>query len=86
MSKKFIKIVLLTIMIVVGLAILTGCGNQDMWDTNYTFNRCITYIGNERIEIEIEQWNDYEGEQIQIKGKDGKIYLVSTNNSILIKD
>lgn len=83
MKNKFIKIILL---IVVGLLVLTGCGNKDMLDTNYKFDRCITYIGDEKIEIEIKQWRDYEGEQIQIKGKDGKIYLVSTNNSILIKD
>ena len=39
------------------------------------------------MEIEIEQWRDYEdGEQIQIKGKDGKTYLVSSFNTILIKD
>lgn len=86
MKNKFIKIILLIVMIVGGLLVLTGCGNRDMWDTNYTFDRCITYVGDERIEIEIEQWKDYDGEQIQIKGKNGKIYLVSANNSILIKD
>ena len=86
MKNKYIKVILLVIMIVGGLFILTGCGNQDMWDTNYTFNKCITYVGNERFEIEIEQWTDYDGEQIQIKGKDGKTYLVSSNNSILIKE
>lgn len=83
---KKIKILLIVIMIIGGMLLLTGCGNRDMWDTNYTFNRCITYIGDERIEIEIEQWRDYEGEQIQIKGKDGKTYLVSSYNTILIKD
>lgn len=86
MKNKIIKISILIAIIIGSLLVFSGCGNQDMWDTNYTFNKCITYVGNERFEIEIEQWRDYDGEQIQIRGKDGKIYLVSANNSILIKE
>ena len=59
-----------------------------MFDTNYTFNRAIiTMNDGTKIELEIQQWTDYEdGEQIQIKAKDGKTYLVSSYNTILIKD
>lgn len=66
--------------------LLCGCGNKDMWDTNYTYHKAICEIGGEYKEIEIRQWRDYEGEQIQIIGKDGKTYLISTNNCTLIKD
>lgn len=59
-------------------------GNKDAFDFNYTFNKAITYVGNEKIELEIESWIDYEGEQIQIKTADGKVYLVSSLNTILI--
>lgn len=82
---KKLKIVLLIIIMIAGVMLLTGC-NKDMWDTNYTFTKAITYIGNEKIEIDIKQWSDYEGEQIQIIGKDGKIYLVSSFNTILINE
>ena len=57
-----------------------------MFDTNYTYTKAITYIGNERMEINIRQWSDYDGEQIQIIGQDGKIYLVSSFNTILIRE
>lgn len=87
MKNKFIKIIVLGIMLVGIVVVMTGCGNRDMWDTNYTFNRAIVILNDgTKMEIEIRQWKDYEGEQIQIIGKDGKIYLVSSYNTILIKD
>lgn len=83
---KKLKIVILLGMLVLGALALTGCGNKDMFDTNFTYTKAITYIGNERLEIQIKQWCDYEGEQIQIIGKDGKIYLLSSFNTILIRE
>ena len=80
------KIILSLTIIVAALFCLTGCGNKDMWDTNYTFDRAICKIGGEYEEIKIRQWSDYDGEQIQIIATDGKIYLVSTNNCTLIRD
>lgn len=81
-----IKIISLIGIMILGLLVLSGCGNRDMFDTNYTYTKAITYIGNERIEIQIKQWCDYDGEQIQIIGQDGKTYLVSSFNTILIKE
>lgn len=83
---KKTKNILLIIIVGVMLLILTGCGNQDMFDTNYTFTKAITYIGDERVEIKIKQWRDYEGEQIQLIATDGTVYLVSMNNTILINE
>lgn len=61
-------------------------GNKDAFDFNYTFDKAIVYIGGEKMELDIESWKDYEGEQIQIKAADGKVYLVSSLNTILIGD
>ena len=83
---KKLKIVILLGMLVLGSVLLTGCGNMDMFDTNYTYTKAITYIGNEKLEIQIKQWCDYEGEQIQIIGEDGKTYLLSSFNTILIRE
>ena len=85
--KKVIGIILI---MVISLFVLTGCTsgyNKTIIDLNYHFTKCKTWVGNEVIEIEIESWTDFEdGEQIQIKGKDGNVYLVSANNSILINE
>lgn len=81
--KKVIKYLVLILAIVITT---TGCGNKDIWDTNYTFHKAICEIGGEYKEIKIKQWKDYEGEQIQIIGKDGNTYLISTNKCVLIKE
>ena len=67
--------------------LVSGCGNMDMCDTNYTYHRAIVKWPDGSVkEIEVKQWLDYEGEQVQILGGDGKIYLVSMNNAVLIRD
>lgn len=88
-NKNIIKIIVtigVLIAYIFGLLSLTGCGNKDLWDTNYTFNTAICNVGGEYKKIEIRQWKDYEGEQIQIIDKQGKIYLTSTNTCTLIKE
>ena len=62
-------------------------GNKTAWDTQYTFNKAIIILNDgTKMDIEIEKWKDFDGEQIQIQGKDGKVYLVSSYNTILVKD
>lgn len=79
--KKIIVALILAAML------LTGCGNMDMWDTVYTYDRAIIEMPDgEVIEVEIGKWRDYEGEQIQIIAKDGTTYLVSSFNCVLIAD
>ena len=70
------------------LFMLSGCGNMDMFDTNYTFDYAIVEFPGEDVrKIEISQWKDYEnGEQIQIITKDGTVYLVSSFNCVLVRD
>lgn len=66
--------------------LLCGCGNKDILDFNYTYDKAICEIGGEYKELRIKQWSDYEGEQIQIIAKDGNAYLMSMNNCTLIKE
>ena len=66
---------------------LAGCGNLDMFDTNYTYHYAITKWPDGTVKkIEVEQWNDYEGEQVQIISTDGNIYLLSMNSTVLVRD
>ena len=65
---------------------LAGCGNRDMFDTNFTYNVAITHWPDGSVrEIPIKQWSDYDGEQIQIIATDGTIYLLSMNNTVLVR-
>lgn len=85
---KYLKVVIISLILIVMLFSLTGCSyNKTILDVNYQFTKCITWVGNEVIEIEIASWTDFtDGEQIQIIGKDGNVYLVSSMNSILINE
>lgn len=81
--KKIICFCLLTVFV---LLTLVGCGNQTMFDTTYTFDYAIIELPNGKIvEGEVEEWRDYEGEQLQVKMKGGDIYLTSTYNCTLIQ-
>jgi hypothetical protein len=84
MKRYIILFVVLAILMVV----LPSCGNVDLWDTNYQFDRAIIGFPDGTTKtITVKQWTDYaDGEQIQIIADDGTIYLVSSYNCILIND
>lgn len=85
-NKNIIEIIAILIIAGVIFLLLTGCGNKDIFDTNHTYHKAICNIGGEYKEIRIKQWKDYDGEQLQIIGKDGNTYLVSSINCTLIKE
>ena len=83
----FITIVVIFIVCTIGYPIYQGViGNKMILDTNFEFVKAITYIGNEKIELKVKKWTDYEGEQIQIVTEEGKVYLLSTYNTILVSE
>lgn len=66
---------------------LTGCDmNVDFIDTVWKYDTAITRWpdGSTKV-IKIVSWTDYEGEQIQIKGEDGNVYLLNSVNTVLIR-
>ena len=79
--KKFIIAALLIIM----CALATGCGNRQVLDITYTFNRAVISLPDGTIvEGPVESWKDYEdGDQLQIV-IDGTTYLVHSMNAVLI--
>ena len=78
--KRFIVSMIATL---VTITVLTGC-NKTIIDTTYTFNYAIIQLPNgEVVEGRVETWNDYEGEQLQIR-IDGVTYLCSSYNCVLM--
>lgn len=79
-----LMVLVLTIILV---ATLAACGNRQLIDTTYSFERAIVYLPNgEVIEGKVTSWTDYEdGYQIQVK-IDGKTYLVHSSNIVLISE
>ena len=63
----------------------TGCdSNYTMIDTKLTYNKAIIFRENSVTIVEIESWKDYEGEQFQIKTKDGAYIVTSVYDTKLI--
>lgn len=81
MKKNF----LISVLSVLCVFAMAGC-NKQMIDLNYSFDKAYVKIGEEWQDVEIKTWTDYEdGEQIQIKLKDGTVLLVHSANCILYK-
>ena len=66
--------------------LLVSCGNRQILDTAWNFNKAIIIIGDEKIEVEVDSWKDYEDTTVQIKTKDGKVYLTDIKNVLMIKE
>lgn len=83
LTIKLIIIVLFTV--ILSCSVLCGCNgcNYQILDTTYYYNKAYVKIGEEWVDLEIRTWDDYEGEQLQIKLIDGSILLVSSYNCIL---
>lgn len=77
--KKWILVVAML------LATITfvSCGNYDVIDTKYSFDKAHIRINDVWIDVEIATWRDYDGEQLQIKLKNGSVLLISSFNCIL---
>ncbi len=63
-----------------------SCGNKEIFDTTYTYNKAICNIAGDWKEFKIKKWKDYEGEQIQIWDSEGNYYLVSSMNCTLMNE
>lgn len=80
MKKKLITGLILT------TTLFMGCGNRQIIDTTWKYNKAIIIIGEETIEVEVESWKDYDDTSIQIKDKNGNKYLTDIKNVILISE
>lgn len=81
MKKKLI----IGIIGIVSLLSLTAC-NKQIIDTTYSFDRAIINLPNgDIIDGKVDSWNDYEGDQIQVK-VNGVTYLVDSEDIVLIKE
>jgi hypothetical protein len=84
MSK--IKKTFIGTVVCLGMFSFVSC-NKQMFDTSYTFTKAYINLGNKTIEVDVESWTDFDdGDQIQIKTTDGKVYLGHSSNIILVKE
>lgn len=80
--NRYFTTILFVIIFGIIMLLCGGC-NKQVFDFDYTYDVAVCNYGGDRFELNINKWNDYDGEQIQIKS-DGKTYLLSANNCYLI--
>ena len=81
------KIFVLCLVLVMLTAILCGCGNQQLFDTTYSFEYGYVLLPNGKvIEGEVSSWADYEdSDSVQVV-IDGKTYYTHITNVVLISE
>lgn len=81
--KKF----LIAIVLIITIFASTACGNKQILDTVYTFDKAIISLPDgTKIEGQVEGWKEYDGsDSIQIK-IDGVYYYTHLQNVLLIAD
>lgn len=79
------KKILVVVVLVALMAVLTDCGNRDMFDTVYTYEEAVLVMADGTIvRGEVDSWRDYEdGDQVQVE-IDGVVYLVHASNITLM--
>ena len=88
------KIIAFALVPVLMAAVLAGCSytvsafsNYAVLDTKYHFDYAMIAFPDGTTEtVEIRNWMDYEGEQIQITDVMGNTYVVNSVNCVLVAE
>lgn len=85
-NTKIIAMAILLIAVAIVVVLLSSC-NKSPVDLVNQFDYAMISLGNgEILTIELKSWTDYEdGDQLQLWSSDNNVYLVSANNTILIR-
>jgi len=87
MSKRaWLAIVL--VLFVIAIIFLSGCsnGNHVIFSRTGQFDYALVHNGINMMKIELEKWSEYGDGKLQLWSTDGKVYLVNSVNTILVKD
>ena len=85
MKRLYCKVAVIVVLIVLSALCFTGC-NKSLFDTTYKFDRAIISLPNWKIiEGKVQEWCDYDGDQLQVK-IGGVTYLVHSTDCVLIAE
>lgn len=88
MKKRILTIFTSIILLLTSLLMFVGCGNMDVFDTNYTLNYIIVDEGGLLPTLhEVQSWSDSESDSDMVRTKCCKNYIwTSSNNSTLYEN
>lgn len=87
MKTKLIAFVVAILIFAMMAVTLVSCTYQVV-DYEYGFTHAYISYGDGTVEkIELKSWHDYEdSDQIQVTAKDGRVFLASAYNCVLVKE
>ena len=85
--KKICLSILLAFVTCFSAISLSGCGNKQIVDFNYTFNKAYLYLGGEWQLYEIQSWKEYDdGMTIQVTLIDGTVVYLPALYCVLMNE
>lgn len=86
--KKIIAGFIAAILLIISVFAFIGCGNMDVFDTNYTLNYIIVdECGLLPIMHEVQSWSDSESDSAMVRTKCCENYIwTSSNNATLYEN
>lgn len=85
--KRTIKVIAVVLILILLACSLTACGNERIFDLNYTFHYAYINGPSGWKEFEIVRWSNYEdGDMVQVETKAGNIVLGHANTIIITKN
>lgn len=78
----------ISVLLVVGIMLTItffGCGNKQLIDTNFKFDKAVIDLGYEVITVEVKSWKDFDDGEYQIITTNGEVYLTHSSRCVIIK-
>lgn len=80
------KRILLSLLALMLALLCMSCGNQDVFDTNYTMEYIVIYEGGAYVLHTVKSWSDSESDSVTVTTACCDNYIwTSTNNATLYK-
>ena len=84
---SILALLIILFMCIVIYTTFCGCGNTQLVDTTYKYDRAYINLNGDWKEVKVASWRDYDqSDSIQIKTTDGKSYYTHLTNVVLIAD
>ncbi len=82
--KKIIAIT--AVLVLAAFAFIYGCGNMDIVDWHWTFDKALVKVGSEWKTLDIKNWHDYDNSDMIAVETEDQVLVTHSCNVVLIKN
>lgn len=81
-----IAVALALIVAAASLMLISGCGNMDIVDWHWTFDKALVKFGSEWREVDVKNWHDYDNSDMVAVETEDQVLVTHSCNVVLIKN